>query len=272
MEHRGLNMRYLKLYWNFVTNCIRRDTLYRFHFLVNMFTVVFGYVANILFYHFVYGSGIDNISGWGVYEVYVLLATVWIIDSIFGGLFFFNLIRIPIQVKNYQLDGLLMKPINPIFILTLRQFNAGIFSGVFFGIGFLVYTVVRGGFNIGLVEILIYILLVCCGVTLLFSILFAMVTFSLRFVRIQGLIQIFWTLMEPGKNPHSIYPFALKNTFTFIVPAIVIYNFPSEILIQNHFFDNLDLRPTISVTIFMTILFISISIWYFKKSLKYYYN
>lgn len=265
-------MSYIKLYWNFMTNCIRRETLYRFHFVVNMLTVVFGYVANILFYYFIYGTGVDNISGWSVYEIYVLLATVWIIDSIFGGLFFFNLIRNPMQVKNYQLDGILTKPINHVFILTLRQFNAGLFSGVFFGVGFLIFTVIKAGFNVGFIDILGYLLLLCCGVIILFSILFTMVTFSLKFVRVQGLIQMFWTLMEPGKNPHSIYPAVLKNVFTFVVPAIVIYNFPSQVLIRHHFLNYLDLGLTILIAILITLIFLSFSIYYFKKSLKYYYN
>lgn len=152
-------MRYLKLYWNFLKNCIKREILYRFNFFVNILTVVFGYVANILFYFFVYNSGIESISGWSVYQVYVLLATVWIVDSLFGGVFFFNLIRIPMKVKNYELDGLLTKPVNPVFMLALRQFNLGLFSGVFFGIGFLIYAIKKGGLFVGVGEVLGYILL-----------------------------------------------------------------------------------------------------------------
>lgn len=262
----------MKLYWNFLKNCIRRESLYRFNFFVSLLTVVFGYVANILFYHFIYNAGIDSISGWYEYQVYILLATVWIVDSIFGGLFFFNLIRIPTKVKNYELDGLLTKPINPIFILSLRQFNLGLFSGVFFGIGFLIYAIVKGSIYINLSNLLAYILLICCAVLLLFSVLFIMVTFSLKFVRIQGLIQMFWTLMEVGKNPHTVYPIGLKTAFTFIVPAIIIYNFPSQILINNHFFFETNYRIIMVVAILVTALWLFIAVRYFWKSLKYYYN
>ena len=265
-------MRYLKLYWNFLKNCIKREILYRFNFFVNILTVVFGYVANILFYFFVYNSGIESISGWSVYQVYVLLATVWIVDSLFGGVFFFNLIRIPMKVKNYELDGLLTKPVNPVFMLALRQFNLGLFSGVFFGIGFLIYAIKKGGLFVGVGEVLGYILLVLCAVLLLFCVLFIMVTFSLKFVRIQGLIQMFWTLMEVGKNPHSIYPTALKSIFTFLIPAIIIYNFPSQFLINDHFLENMNNGITILIAILITVLWLFIAIWYFKKSLKYYYN
>lgn len=266
-------MRYLKLYWNFLKNCIRRETLYRFNFFVSLLTVIFGYVANILFYHFVYKAGIEHISGWNEYQVYVLLATVWIVDSLFGGLFFFNLIKIPMKVKNYELDGLLTKPVNPVFMLSLRQFNPGLFSGVFFGIAFLIYAIIKGSISVGLSEALGYMLLICCAVLLLFSVLFIMVTFSLKFVRIQGLIQMFWTLMDIGKNPHSIYPAALKTAFTFIIPAFVIYNFPSQILFNDHFpaFMPHDV-PIIATALLLTALWLYLAVWYFKKSLKYYYN
>lgn len=272
MELEGDNMRYLKLYWSFLKNCIKRETMYRFHFFINILTVVFGYVANILFYYFVYNTGVESISGWSVYQVYVLQATVWIVDSIFGGVFFFNLIRIPIKIKNYELDGLLIKPVNPVFIVSLRQFNLGLFSGVFFGIGFLIYAVIKGGFPVGLGEVLGYMLLVCCAVLLLFSIMLIMVTFSLKFVRIQGLIQMFWTLMEVGKNPHSIYPVALRNAFTFLIPAIVIYNFPSQFLTDAHFFEYMNPGLTAITAILFTAVWLFIAVRYFRKSLKYYYN
>ena len=63
MVHRGRSVRYLKLYLNFVKNCFRRETIYRFNFFVNMFTVVMGYASHILFYYFVYDTGIEQISG-----------------------------------------------------------------------------------------------------------------------------------------------------------------------------------------------------------------
>jgi len=265
-------MKYLKLYWNFLKNCVRRDTLYRFNFFVNMFTVVFGYVADILFYYFVYNTGIETISGWNRYHIYILMATVWIVDSLFGGVFFFNLVRIPVKVKNYELDGLLIKPVNPIFMISLRQFNLGLFSGVFFGTGFLIYSVLKSGIRVGVIEIIEYIAMICCAVLLLFSFLFIMVTFSLRFVRIQGLIRMFWTLMDTGKNPHSIYPIGLKIIFIFFVPAIVVYNFPAQVLMRNHYLKMMNNGLTVFVAVVLTMLWVYIAVRYFKKSLKYYYD
>lgn len=258
-------MFYIRLYFNFLKNCFRRELMYRFNFIVGMFTVVLGYLSNILFYYFIYNTGVEKISGWNKYEVFILLATVWIVDSIFGGMFFFNLIKIPMKVKNYDLDAILLKPVNVIFILTLRQFNFGLFAGTFFGILFLIYSIYMGGFSIGIVYIIMYILLVFCAVSLLFSILFMMVTFSLRFVRIQGLIQVFWTLMDIGKQPYTIYPTAIKLCFIYLIPAIVIYNFPLMVLIDNNYL-------TIVMAFAISYIFMRIAVLNFKKSIKYYYN
>ncbi len=265
-------MRYIKLYLNFMKNSFRRDTMFRFNFFVNMFTVVLGYISNILFYFFLYDAGIESISGWTRYQIYILLASVWIIDSIFGGVFFFNLIRVPSKVKNYELDGILTKPVNSIFMIALRQCNFGLLAGVFFGIGFLIYSLIRGKIQVGFVNLIFYIVLILCSVMILFSILLVMITFSLRFVRIQGLIQMFWTIMDVGKNPHSIYPNSLRLCFVFIVPAITIYNFPAQVLIDGCYISGMGLKGTSLIAIAVSIIFMMMAIVYFKRSLKYYYQ
>ncbi len=265
-------MKYIRLYLNFVKNSFRRDSMYRFNFVVNMFTVVLGYVSNVLFFYFLYNTGIEDISGWSRYQVYILLATVWIIDSIFGGVFFFNLIRIPMKVENYDLDSILTKPVNPVFMISMRQFNTGLFAGTFFGAGFLIYTLFAANFKIQFMNIISYIVLILCGVLILFSVLFIMVTFSLRFVRIQGLIKMFWTMMEIGKNPFSIYPNILRFAFVFLIPAITIYNFPSSVLTDSCYMPGMSMIVTLLISVFVTLFFLIVSIQYFKKSLKFYYR
>lgn len=265
-------MKYIKLYLNFIKNSFRRETMYRFNFFVSMFTVVLGYVSNILFYHFLYDAGIENISGWTRYQIYILLASVWIIDSIFGGIFFFNLIKIPSKVKNYELDAILTKPVNSIFMIALRQCNFGLFAGVFFGIGFLIYSLIQGNIHFQLANLIYYVILILCSVMILFSILFMMITFSLRFVRIQGLIQMFWSMMDIGKNPHSMYPNSLRMCFVFIIPAITIYNLPAQVLMDGRYIPGMDIVSASLTAIVIAIALMAIAILYFKRSLKFYYQ
>ena len=264
-------MKYLRLYKVFLVNNIERELQYRFNFFAHMFTIVLGYLTNVLFYYFLYNN-VSEIAGWGKYEVYILISTIWIIDSIFGGVLFFNLIQVPGKVRNYDLDYALLKPINTIFLLSFRHFNLGLFSGSLFGIGLLVYSIIKLSLSISIYSLLSYTLLVLLGVVILYSILLFMVTFSLKFVRINGLIQMFWSLMEFGKNPHSIYPDFLKKVMTFLLPALVIYNFPPILLLGKHQILNFSLIQIFIIALVVSSLFLYISIKYFYKTIKYYYN
>ena len=103
-------MKYIRLYVSFLRINLIREFQFRVHLLFYFVTISTGLFANILFYHFLYES-IDTIAGWTKYEIFILVATVIIINSLFGGMFFFNLIRIPQKVKTYDLDYLLLKRI-----------------------------------------------------------------------------------------------------------------------------------------------------------------
>lgn len=264
-------MKYIRLYIAFLKNNIERELQFRFNYVVHMLTVLLGYLGNVLFYYFLYNN-VDQVAGWRRYEIYTLFATVWIIDSIFGGVFFFNLVQIPTKVKNYDLDYILLKPINTVFILSLRHFNLGLFSGTLFGITLLGYSALKLSLTVNIFTILTYFSLIFLGVIILYSILFIMVTFSLMFVRINGLIQMFWALVEFGKNPHSIYPIGIKYVMIYSIPSLVIYNFPAIAFFENHYILNMKLPQIILISTCISLIFLKISTSFFRRTTRYYYN
>ena len=83
---------------------------------------------------------------------------------------------------------------------------------------------------------------------------------------------MYWTFMDIGKNPHSIYPMALKYGLVFIIPAIVVYNFPVQVLVGNHYLRYLNSVSTLILAIAITAVFLTGSVFYFRKSLRYYYD
>ncbi|MGP1431185.1 MAG: ABC transporter permease [Treponema sp.] len=264
-------MKYIRLYVSFLRINLIREFQFRVHLLFYFVTISTGLFANILFYHFLYES-IDTIAGWTKYEIFILVATVIIINSLFGGMFFFNLIRIPQKVKTYDLDYLLLKPVNTIFYISCRDFNGGLFLGSFFGLGLLLYSIVKLGLPIKIQLIIGYIFLIGCSVLLLYCILFFMITFSLRFVKINGLIQIFWSIVGIGNNPHSIYPTVINCLGVSIIPSIIIYNFPAIALTENHIFWGLNLIKMCLFAFVITILFLYLVIRFFYRNLTHYYT
>ena len=265
-------MKYVRLYLAFLRNNIGRELSFRFNFVVNMLTILLGYFGSLLFYHFLYDN-VETLAGWGKYEIYVLFATVWIIDSFFGGVFFFNLIQVPAKVKNYDLDYILLKPVNTVFMLSFRHFNLGLFSGVLFGISLLLYSIHNLPLSFNLFLGLLYLILVFSGVIILYSVFLVMITFSLRFVRVSGLIQMFWSLAEFGKNPHTIYPNPIKYAMLFLIPTIVVYNFPAIVLLDfNCQIFNFGPLFVAVLSLIISIVFGVGSTLFFRKTTRYYYS
>ena len=73
-----------------------------------------------------------------------------------------------------------------------------------------------------------------------------------------------WSLLDIGKYPASIYPATISKIFTFIIPVLVIYNFPVDFIVGGNF-GQLALLFTISAGITL----VTQGLWRFM--LKYYY-
>lgn len=271
MRQEEVNMRYVLLYCSLVKMNIIRELQFRTNIVVHFFTIFFNFLGNVAFYYFLYSS-VNEISGWGKYELYILVATVNIVNALFGGVFFFNLIQIPRKIKNYDLDYLILKPINTVFYLSMKDFNIGLFSGIFFGIALLIYSAVHLECQINVCNIFGYLILIVFSVLLLYSILFIMVTFSLKFVRVNGLIQSFWSIVSIGENPYSVYPKVIRYFGIFVIPSIVIYNFPATVFMKNHMFFSTGTMFTLLVALIITIVFIAIAVKFFNKNLIHYYE
>jgi ABC-2 type transport system permease protein len=232
-----------------------------------MLTIAFGYATGAFFYFILFNSaGVESVGGWDVYRMYALAAVVWIIDSIFGGVFFFNLVRFHMFVRNYDFDFILLKPVNTVFFVSCRYLNFGLLSGVFFGTTLLIYSVSNMAVDISFFTVFSFIVLVSLSVMMLYSIFLIIITFSLRFVKIDGLTQIFWTSVTFGKYPQHIYPFVVRTFFTFGIPAIAIYNFPTLLFIDGFNFMHL------AVSILMTLALFIFATSFFKMSIKRYYT
>lgn len=264
-------MRYILLYCSLIKMNIIRELQFRTNLIVHFLTMFLNFMGNVAFYYFLY-SNIGEISGWNKYEIYILVATINIINALFGGVFFFNLIQIPRKIKNYDLDYMILKPVNTVFYLSMKDFNVGLFSGIFFGIVLLIYSLFHLDYQIKFYTAFIYLILVVLGVLILYSILFFMVTFSLRFVRVNGLIQSFWAIVSIGENPYNIYPKVIKYVGIFLIPSIVIYNFPAIVFTKKYSFFLINRWSIVLIASLIAIVFVTISVKFFYKNLAYYYE
>lgn len=256
-------MNIINLYKAILKNSIKREFQYRANLFMNFILLIFGYGIELMFYLAVY-SNVDNINGWTFPQMICLLGIVLIIDSLFFGLFFFNLLYIPFLVRRYELDAALMKPMSSLLYISTKTINFGYIIGVIPGVLLLSIGIKILNIKISILVILKLILFIVNSVALLYSILTLFLSTSLFFVKVDGMIQMFWSVIDFGKYPSTIYPKAVRGFFTFVFPALVIYYLPTKVIFGGN-------QVSIGYVVFSIIwLYIANFVW--KKSLKMYYR
>ncbi|WDV48156.1 ABC-2 family transporter protein [Clostridiaceae bacterium M8S5] len=256
-------MNIINLYKVIVKNSIKREFQYRFNLFMNFAMLIFGYGIELLFYFAVY-SNVDDINGWTFPQMICLSAIVLIIDALFFGLFFFNLLYIPFLVRRYELDSALLKPMSSLMYISTKSINFGYLIGIIPGIGLLNIGMKMLGVKLSILMILKLILFVINAIALLYSILTLFLSTSLFFVKVDGMISMFWSVVNFGKSPAAIYPKIMRGFMIFGIPTFVIYNIPTQIVFGN---------SEISMWyIAFSLIWLYIANYVWKKSLKMYYS
>lgn len=256
-------MNILNLYGEIIKNSVKREFQFRSNLIMNFVLLIFGYGIELLFFFAVY-TNVDNINGWSFPQMICLSAIVLIVDALFFGLFFFNLIYIPFLVRRYELDFCLLKPANSLFYISTKSINIGYLMGIIPGLFLLNIGLGMLEINLSIYSFIKLSIFIINSVVLLYSILTLFLSTTLFFVKVDGMIGMFWSVINFGKYPSNIYPKILRYFMTFFLPTFIIYNIPTQIVLG-------DKRISMWYVISSPIcLYIANSIW--KKSLKMYYS
>ncbi|QAT63310.1 hypothetical protein EQM13_17965 [Acidilutibacter cellobiosedens] len=258
MKYINILKRYISIFKLFTKINFIKDMQFRVHFITQialMFVNSIISLINIL----ILMKFTPSIGGWNKTQILLLQGIIWIVDSIFGGLFFFSLIRIPNSVRNYDIDFILLKPINNIFYVSMRYMNFGILFSSVWGIILIIFVTIN--YSIPIVNLLWFIFQLVPSILIIYSIFFFIVTMSLRFIRVNGLIQMFWSIMDLGKNPGGIYNSWLRHILVLVIPVLVIYNYPVSIL-----WNGFNLGYT-GIAMILAIVLITASTYFWQKSL-----
>lgn len=174
----------------------------------------------------------SNVYGWGIWEMMFFLGTAFIIDSLHMIFFYFNIVDIPRTVRTGELDLILLKPASSKFLLSLKRLNFSSVASLMFGIVMVIASYYNLNTNASFLIILLYLGFICNGVMIMYSILFSCAILSIHFLKTEGLIEVFFEIFQFGMKPEMIYGYGLRMIITYIIPVIVIVNFPVILIIE----------------------------------------
>lgn len=225
--------RYLTLELMFIRYNLARAMEFRTNFIISFLTVIMVHATALSTYAVVFITT-NDVGGWNASQITFLMGTSAIIDGFFMAFIFFNLTALPTIINNCELDFLLLKPVNPIFMVSFRRFDLGCFLGnIPLSIVLITYSMINLKSSINLLSVIIFFIMVADGIIIYYSLFFIIKCLAFFFTKIEGLDNIFWTVVEFGRRvPGTIYPAFVRALFIFLVPVLVIVYFPAGFMLN----------------------------------------
>lgn len=249
----------------FFKTSLQQEVAFRFDFIVkilNSILVVIGSVGGAL----IIFSKVDSINGWGFYETLAVTGMFMFIQS------FKNLFLAPSlssisglggELWTGSFDFTLLKPIPLQLYMSIK--NWAPLTVIDLTVSLVIFGIAVSNM-LGVITVsgvMMFIITLFISVVVLYSIMLILTSAAFWYLG-TPLLWIFDSLMEMGRYPVKIYPMVFKNILTWVIPIGIIVTFPAEALLGK--VGGLDI---LLAFIFAVVIY-SISILFFKKSIKKY--
>lgn len=230
-EHARHAMRYLKLYGSFVRFGFSRALQFRLDFTFRIFMDVLWYTVNLAFFVVVFGHT-GRLGGWTSDQVYVFAAGLFLADAVNMTVFSNNLWMLPISINKGDIDYHLLRPVSPLFMLSLRDFAANSFVNLMITVGIFIWAVARYPGTLGVGPVLGFVGLVLCGTILHYAIAMIFIIPTFWTHSAGGFREIFWSVDSFTQRPHRIYRGWVRRILMSLLPLAMVVSVPALALFE----------------------------------------
>ena len=223
--------RYLEIWGIMLRNSLIRELSFKANFILWMIVEVLWFAGQIVFFGIIFGQ-VDKIGDWSKWEVILLVGTHQMIAQLFQAFFFVNVSNIPELVRTGRLDSLLALPIDSQFAVSTKQFGLdSVFNALLGGVVVIVaLSKLQVTPSLGMVAL--YLVALCFGVAVHYSIMLSLAAVSFWIVRAQGLVYGYFNFLHIARYPDVIFPRLFRFIFGWIIPVVIVANIPARLLIK----------------------------------------
>lgn len=225
--------KYIRIYIMLVKYSAQGDFVYWGNLLISILVELFYQLAFLAFFAVVI-TKTKTIGGWGVNEMILLLGIDTLTSEfLVGTVIVWNSRELPGKIWSGELDRILLKPIHPLFSLSLGRPYFPSFISALMGIVLITIGIIRLDTTINPSWIFGSILFFVFGFVIVYCIviMFSLLTFF---------FQDSWTLPKVGERivfsftsrPHTIFSGVQRILFFFILPVVYVSSFTTATLIS----------------------------------------
>lgn len=182
------------------------------------------FVIQILFTH------TTNILGWSKFEVFFLTGLFRTIRGVFDYIVYANLINLPDAIDQGELDYSLTRPVNALFLLSVRRHEYSEFATILTGMGFVIYSWINLKLPVSFVFVGNLLMLLILGFLAFYSIILFFATLSFFFTRLSAMNSVYDVFNTILRYPVDIFSRHSPVLEIVALPLAVIATIPARIL------------------------------------------
>jgi ABC-2 type transport system permease protein len=223
--------RYLRLYLYFLRFSFSKAMEFRIDFSFRIIMDIIFYVVSILFFKVIY-LHTPMLAQWSEEQMMIFVASYLMVDAINMTVFSTNMWWLPSHINRGDLDYYLIRPVSPLFFLSLREFSANSFLNLLIALGFLAYTLITYSQPFSVSELFLFLLLIFNGALISYCIQMMMIIPVFWTHSSRGFVDLFYSMGLASERPDRIYRGWLRKIFTTILPFALIASFPARIFLE----------------------------------------
>lgn len=251
--------KYIEIYKGFFKASLIADLEFRFNFFLLICAEFVWYATQLVIYEVLYRHT-NLIGGWGQSQMRVFMFLALFVDSIYMILWDSNFSKFNDDVRKGQLDLLLTKPVNSMFMTSSQKISISHIPCFFITFAGLLWSLHQLS-DFSWTKIAWLFIVIPAGLTVIFCGRFALNATALLFTRADFLQYVWYSLFRLGLRPDGIYSNlmngALRKILIFILPFAMIASVPTRFLLE-------PLRPELlawSITMPFILIYLTNKYW-----------
>lgn len=247
--------RYLRLYLYFLQFSFSKAMEFRLDFSFRIIMDIVYSLVNVLFFKILF-LHTSLVAGWREDQMLIFVASYVLVDAISMTVFSTNMWWLPFQINKGELDYHLIRPVSPLFFLSLREFSANSFMNLLISIGLLSYALANYADPFSWGELLLLMTLLINGALIYYCCQMLMILPVFWTQSARGFMDLFYSMGIAMERPDRIFKGWLRILFTFVLPFALIASFPVRIFLEK--FNWPTMLHLMGVSILLWILMLSI--------------
>ncbi len=220
-----------RLIRSFLFASAQRDLAYRANFAISLLNSLLSLGTSVIGLWVLFDQ-IENLQGWDFPQTLALLGVFFIVSAL-NGLFIGpgmeRLAGLGQEIMTGNFDFTLLRPVNPQFLVTFREWRLFSFIDLALGIGVVVAAAVKMNQPLPWLQLLGFLAALLAAVVVIYSLLLAFTTLVFWSPGLM-VTWVFDALFQMARYPVGIYPRELRFLLTWIVPVGIITTIPAQAL------------------------------------------